>query len=128
MAGQLNNSGKDFNNIIGNTLRYGVWIALSLSAIGLIVFLYQNGFQIFSNAQLIPTPSKFSFNEMLQGLIHFDPIQIMMSGIFVLLITPLLRVIFALFIYWKEGNRLYTLITLIVIAIIIISIFIGAKH
>ena len=37
---------KDFQTIIGNLLRYGVWISLSVAFIGGIVYLIHNGSQI----------------------------------------------------------------------------------
>lgn len=119
---------RDLETLVGNTLRYGVWISFILSAIGLIWLLALHPESDFAPDALPPDPEKFSFGAMLQGLSAFKPAALVMLGSLVLLLTPLLRVIFALFGYWKSGNKLYTWITLVVLVIIWISVLIGASH
>ncbi|TXH23219.1 MAG: DUF1634 domain-containing protein [Chitinophagaceae bacterium] len=114
--------------IVGNTLRYGVWAALFFSFIGLMMILIQAPHATTHLQELPDIPIKFSFVDLWQGMIHFDATHITMLGVFILLITPLLRVVFALFAYWFEGNILYTFITVIVLIIIGISVWIGVKH
>lgn len=119
---------RDLEALVGNTLRYGVWISFLLSAIGLILLLALSPESKFVPEALPVEPEKFSFTAMLNGLSRFKPAAIAMLGSLVLLLTPLLRVIFALFGYWKSGNRLYTWITLTVLVIIWISVMIGVTH
>lgn len=119
---------RDLETLVGNTLRYGVWTAFLLSAIGLAVLLAGHPGSDFAPDALPPEPEKFSFSAMLDGLTVFNPAAVVMLGSLVLLLTPLLRIIFALFGYWKGGNKLYTWITLIVLVIIWISVLIGVTH
>lgn len=119
---------RDLETLVGNTLRYGVWISFTLSAIGLILLLTLHPESRFAPDTLPLEPEKFSFAVMLNGLSHFKPAAVVMLGSLVLLLTPLLRVIFALFGYWKNGNKLYTWITLTVLVIIWISVLIGVTH
>ena len=129
MAAHLKNKNKhNLETIVGNTLRYGVWISLCLSFIGLCFILIKEPHTHTHLQELPDVPPKFSFIELLNGLKNFDAVQIAMLGVFILLITPLLRVIFALFAYWYEGNQLYTRITAVVLVIIAISVWIGAAH
>lgn len=128
MIHQENKNKHNLETIVGNTLRYGVWVSLCLSFIGICVILIKEPHSIMHLQQLPDVPQKFSFIELLNGIKNFDAVQIAMLGVFILLITPLLRVIFALFAYWHEGNKLYTLITAIVLVIIAISVWIGAAH
>ncbi len=119
---------RDLETLVGNTLRYGVWISFALSAIGLVLLLALHPESRFVPGALSQEPEKFSFTAMLNGLRHFKPAAIVMLGSLVLLLTPLLRIIFALFGYWKNGNKLYTWITLTVLVIIWISVLIGVTH
>ncbi|OJV50917.1 MAG: hypothetical protein BGO31_10620 [Bacteroidetes bacterium 43-16] len=119
---------RDLETLVGNTLRYGVWISFALSAIGLVWLLFLHPESAFAPEALPLVPEKFSFGAMIKGLSAFNPAQIAMLGSLVLLLTPLLRVVFALFGYWKTGNKLYTFITLTVLVIIWISVLIGVTH
>lgn len=119
---------RDLETLVGNTLRYGVWISFVLSAIGLVSLLALHPESDFVPETLPLEPEKFSFATMLNGLRSFKPAAVVMLGSLVLLLTPLLRVIFALFGYWKNGNKLYTWITLTVLVIICISVLIGVTH
>ena len=119
---------RDLETLVGNTLRYGVWLSFILSAIGLIWLLAIHPESDFVPDALPPEPEKFSFRALLKGLGNFKPAAVVMLGSLVLLLTPLLRIIFALFGYWKGGNRLYTWITLAVLVIIWISVLIGVSH
>lgn len=119
---------RNLETLVGNTLRYGVWISFVLSAVGLIVLLASHPESGFAPDALPPEPEKFSFRTMLEGLSVFNPGAVVMLGSLVLLLTPLLRVIFALFGYWRGGNKLYTWITLTVLVIIWISVLIGVTH
>lgn len=117
-------SDKDLEIIIGNTLRWGVWLSFFVTIFGLLLSFFQTG----KTAPLLSKPPKFSFQTLWQGLLQFDPYQIMMLGILILVLTPLLRVVFGLLGYIKEKNRLYVVITLLVLLIIGISMLLGAKH
>lgn len=119
---------RNLETLVGNTLRYGVWISFVLSAVGLIVLLARHPESGFAPDALPQEPEKFSFGKMLKGLSVFNPAAVVMLGSLVLLLTPLLRIIFALFGYWRGGNKLYTWITLTVLVIIWISVLIGVTH
>lgn len=110
---------------IGNILRYGVWTAFFLSLAGLIGIIIQHGNAAFDPLTLPVQPEKFSVAALWQGILNFNPLHICTLGLLVLLATPLLRVVFALFGYLAERNYLYSFITLIVLLIIGISCWLG---
>jgi uncharacterized membrane protein len=121
---------KDFQNIIGNLLRYGVWTALSVAAIGGIVYLLHHG-------QEIEDYSVFKENDrnifeviatIYHGLIQGKGDSIIFSGIILLFLTPVFRVLLSLFSFLLEKDYLYMAITTIVIGIIILSISFGFSH
>lgn len=128
MASTSPKQSKGLETLVGNTLRYGVWLSFTLTVIGLVVLLIKKGNAALEPEKLPLEPEKFSFQTLFNGILHLDPVQICMLGIFVLLMTPLLRVIFSMFGYLKEGNKLYFGITVLVLALLALSAWIGVSH
>nr|WP_294784442.1 DUF1634 domain-containing protein [uncultured Flavobacterium sp.] len=121
---------KDFQTIIGNLLRYGVWISLSVAFIGGIVYLLHNGSQI-EDYSVFKENDRNIFEviaAIYKGAIQGDGASLIFTGIILLFLTPVLRVLLSLFSFLLEKDYLYVGITLIVITIIIISISFGFSH
>ncbi|QLC65032.1 MULTISPECIES: DUF1634 domain-containing protein [unclassified Flavobacterium] len=121
---------KDFQTIIGNLLRYGVWISLSVAFIGGIVYLIHNGNQI-EDYSVFKENDRNIFEviaAIYNGAIQGNGESLIFTGIIFLFMTPVLRVLLSLFSFLLEKDYLYVGITLIVILIIIISISFGFSH
>lgn len=121
---------KDFQTIIGNLLRYGVWISLSVAFIGGIVYLMNHGSQI-EDYSVFKENDRNIFEviaAIYNGAIQGDGASLIFTGIILLFLTPVLRVLLSLFSFLLEKDYLYVGITLIVILIIIISISFGFSH
>jgi uncharacterized membrane protein len=121
---------KDFQKIVGNLLRYGVWISLSVAFIGGIVYLLHHGndienYSVFKeNDQNIFEVIAAVYNGVVQGRGE----SIIFFGIVLLFLTPVFRVLLSLFSFLLEKDYLYAVITTIVIGIIIMSISFGFSH
>jgi len=121
---------KDFQKIVGNLLRYGVWISLSVAFIGGIVYLLHHGSEIENysvfkeNDQNIFEVIAAVYNGVVQGRGE----SIIFFGIVLLFLTPVFRVLLSLFSFLLEKDYLYVIITTIVIGIIIMSISFGFSH
>ena len=121
---------KDFQTIIGNLLRYGVWISLSVAFIGGIVYLMHHGndiedYSVFKeNDQNIFKVIANVYNGVIQGRGE----SIIFFGVILLFLTPVFRVLLSLFSFLLEKDYLYVVITAIVIGIIILSISFGFSH
>ncbi|KRD10647.1 hypothetical protein ASE21_11235 [Flavobacterium sp. Root901] len=121
---------KDFQSIIGNLLRYGVWISLSVAFIGGIIYLMHHGndvedYSVFKeNDQNIFEVIKTVFNGVASGSGEY----LIFFGVILLFLTPVFRVLLSLFSFIIEKDYLYVVITLIVIMIIITSISFGFSH
>jgi len=121
---------KDFQKIVGNLLRYGVWISLSVAFIGGIVYLLHHGndienYSVFKeNDQNIFEVITAVYNGVIQG----GGESIIFFGIVLLFLTPVFRVLLSLFSFLLEKDYLYVIITTIVIGIIIMSISFGFSH
>lgn len=121
---------KDFQNIIGNLLRYGVWISLSVAFIGGIVYLMHHGNEI-EDYSVFKENDKNIFEvitSIYDGVIQGKGDSIIFFGIILLFLTPVFRVILSLFSFLLEKDYLYVAITAIVIGIIILSISFGFSH
>ncbi|AYN04198.1 DUF1634 domain-containing protein [Flavobacterium sp. 140616W15] len=121
---------KDFQSIIGNLLRYGVWISLSVAFIGGIIYLMNHGgdiedYSVFKeNDRNIFEVIKAIYNGVIQG----NGESIIFFGVILLFLTPVLRVLLSLFSFLLEKDYLYVVITLIVIFIILVSVSLGFSH
>lgn len=121
---------KDFQHIIGNLLRYGVWISLSVAFIGGIVYLMHHSGDIENYAVFQEKDSNIFevIASIYQGVIHGSGESIIFFGIILLFLTPVFRVLLSLFSFLIEKDYLYVVITLIVILIILVSVTLGFSH
>ncbi|WP_121361500.1 DUF1634 domain-containing protein [Flavobacterium johnsoniae] len=121
---------KDFQTIIGNLLRYGVWISLSVAFIGGIVYLMHHGSEI-EDYSVFKENDRNIFeviSTVVNGVIDGRGEYLIFFGIILLFLTPVFRVLLSLFSFMLEKDYLYVVITLIVILIIITSISFGFSH
>lgn len=118
---------KDLQKIIGNVLRFGVIISLSVSAIGGIILLSSSSSETISfryfeekNDNIIAV-----IKEIIRGVSSFNGESIIFLGVLLLFLIPIIRLVLSLFSFMLEKDMLYVIITLIVILIIAISISLG---
>lgn len=121
---------KDFQTIIGNLLRYGVWTSLSVAFIGGIVYLMGHSADI-EDYSVFHENDRNIFevvSDVYQGVINGRGESLIFFGIILLFLTPVFRVLLSLFSFLLEKDYLYVAITLIVILIILISVSFGFSH
>lgn len=121
---------RDFQQLIGNLLRYGVWISLSIAFLGGIVYLSNHGTETVNYAQFVENDRSIFqvVASVLEGVKIGQGESLIFLGIVMLFLTPVLRVVLSLFSFLLEKDYLYVVITLIVVAIIGMSIFLGFSH
>ena len=107
--------------IIGKIMHVGVLLAAGVMVIGLIMFFINGGGGYANNA--FPT----TLSSIYQGLLLGKAYALMMTGIFLLILTPVLRVVVSIYAFFVEKDYLYTVITIFVLIILIVSFFIGHK-
>lgn len=117
---------KDLRLFLGNLLRYGVLTALSVVLAGLVLFLFQQGGSTVHYETFVQ--QSFDFSACFSGLLHGDSLSIMAFGVLLLILTPVMRVIFAIIGFFWEKDQLYTLISFTVLLIIIFSAILGATE
>ncbi len=121
---------KDFQKLIGNLLRYGVWLSLAVALSGGIIYLT-------GHAQETVHYGTFTENDrsifevvadVLSGVSRADGISVIFLGVLLLFLTPVLRMVLSLFSFIKEKDGKYIFITLLVMGIIGMSIALGFSH
>lgn len=111
-------------NIIAHLLRAGVLTAALVVIGGAIPYLGLHprarvGYRTFHNE---PTSLK-TVHEIFSTAFSGNVLGIMQLGLLLLIATPIARVMFSAFAFAKEGDRMYLLFTLIVLAVLLYSLF-----
>src|ERR1700740_2866714 len=126
MASQGKFKDTDMQLIIGWILRGGVAVSMAVVVIGGVFFLYRHGhsvpdFRAFKGVpDFINSPQK-----VFESALQLRGQAIIQLGIALLIATPILRVVFAAIGFILEKDHLYTLISIIVLLVIIISMITG---
>ncbi|AFS00820.1 DUF1634 domain-containing protein [Lentilactobacillus buchneri] len=116
---QMTEEMADVQLIIGKILRLGVIISATVMIIGLVLLIVKGNGGYPHNA--FPT----DFTQIWAGIAELKPYAIMMLGIFLLILTPVLRVVVSIYSFYREGDSLYVWITTIVLVILGISFVFG---
>lgn len=112
--------------LIGNLLRAGVLTAASLVALGGLVYLFHNGLAVLDYKSFRGEPRelchvwgiiKYAFSFHGRGLIQL--------GLLVLIATPIARVAFSVFAFLRQRDRMYVIVTCLVLAVLCYSLFCG---
>jgi uncharacterized membrane protein len=110
--------------IMGRLLQVGVLLASTTVLIGGILYLH-------AHAQIRPDYRTFKGEpdglRSPSGLLHLlstgEPAAILQLGILLLIATPIARVVFAVIGFAIERDRLYVLVSLIVLGVLTLSLF-----
>lgn len=116
---------KDLQLLIGNLLRGGVIVSMTIVILGLILYFIQNGNQMVQ-FDAFQEDHAFQFTRFFQELKSFRGQAFITLGVICLILTPVLRIIFAIIGFKLENDLFYVLISSIVLLIILSSIFLGA--
>jgi uncharacterized membrane protein len=109
--------------MIGRLLQIGVLISAATVFAGGILYLIQSpsgriDYRIFSSAG----PHLTSFAGILHSAAHFESLGLIQFGLLLLIATPVARVAMAVVGFALERDRLYTIVSLIVLVILAFSL------
>lgn len=117
---EQHNQKKDITvHMIGWILQTGVLTSSIIIFSGILLALLRRTDLSFS----LQTP--YTFAHMWGGLLILQPQAIMMLGLLILIATPVVRVAFSIVAFSIEHDRLYAVISAIVLGILIISFTLG---
>lgn len=110
-------------DIIGNLLRVGVAMAAAVVFVGAAIYLVRHGTGHADYRVFHGQPSDL---RTLRGIIHaalsLRARGIIQLGLVLLIATPVARVAFSVLAFAVEGDRMYVVFTLIVLAILTFSL------
>ena len=109
----------DAELFISSSLRVGVYLSAVVIAIGLIL-LFVTGNSGYPTDQF-PT----TVRAVLAGALYLKPSAVISLGLLLLIATPVFRVAFSVLLFVLEKDRLYTVITLFVLCVLVISFMLG---
>ncbi len=120
-------TGFDLNRSVGNLLRVGVILSVVTSLFGFIK-LFLEGFEMPKNYASLEITDDNIWPSFWNSLLKFEGMAIIQLGILILIMTPLVRIIFALIGYLKEKDYTYVIISTIVLGIMVVSFLMGFAH
>jgi len=121
---------ESMNLVIGKVLRYGVILSgliIILGTAGLIASkgISETGAFLNYNPNAVPHDGiDVSPAGLLQGLAALSAFSWIELGVVVLIATPVARVLISVFLFAAEKDRLYVLITAVVLALLLFSILV----
>jgi uncharacterized membrane protein len=116
--------------LLGNLLRLGVVLSLITMLTGLVLLFIQNpGYFHSANpaADIIGTGQGYPHTPLavIAGAIRFDGPSMIMLGVFLLIATPVMRVLTASLAFAMQRDWVFTVITTTVLTILIIAFLLG---
>lgn len=107
---------------VSRVLSIGTALAVFMIAIGIVIYLLQRGgeplsFRVFPTAETGTSPSIWSWG----GIKGMDGRAMMMTGVMLLILTPVCRVALSFFRYTANRERALAAVSLAVLVILIIG-------
>ena len=117
------------NMVIGKVLRYGVLLSGVIILFGTIGLAANGGFSDISGVltynETVPHDGlDVSPAAMLHGLVTLSALSWIELGVVVLIATPVARVMVSVFLFAAERDRLYVLITVVVLTLLLFSMLV----
>ena len=106
--------------IISHVLRSGVIVSAAVILLGVLWFYLQMA--ITGHAAL---GYPHTFGGIIRRLFHGEPLALVALGLLILLLTPILRVAISIVVFALERDWCYTVITVLVLIILLVSLLLG---
>jgi uncharacterized membrane protein len=114
------------DQVIGNLLRFGVFIAGAIVLFGGILYLIRHGGEI-PDYQTFHSESEDlrTFGGIFRDVLSFNARGIIQLGFLLLIATPVARVAFSVYAFIHQRDWIYVLITMLVLTLLIFSLIGG---
>ena len=106
--------------VISHVLRGGVIASAAVILLGVLWFYLQMA--ITGHAAL---GYPHTFGGIIRRLFHGEPLALVALGLLILLLTPILRVAISIVVFALEHDWRYTVITVLVLIILLVSLLLG---
>jgi uncharacterized membrane protein len=115
-----------FEQVLGNLLRAGVFLAAALVLLGGMLYLLRHGNEQFQHQAFHREPTELRQpTEIVWTALQFNERGIIQLGLLLLIATPVARVVISVFGFLRERDFTYVALTLIVLAVLLFSLFLG---
>ena len=109
---------------VGNLLRWGVILAAAVTALGGLIFLFAHGGRKADYSVFHGQPDTLkSVSQVALNAYHLQPEALIQLGLLLLIATPIARVALSLLAFFKQHDHIYILVTGIVLAVLLYSLF-----
>lgn len=114
---------EEVDQLLGNLLRAGVIVATVVAVIGGVLMLAQRGLAPASGHVFSGEPPELrSVGGILRAAVALHPDAIVQLGLVLLIATPVARVAMSLVAFVLQRDRVYIVVTTIVLALLIFSL------
>jgi uncharacterized membrane protein len=117
--------------VVGNVLRYGVLISAVVIVLGTLELVAASGNSdilgsITYNPDKIPHGNfDVSLSGLVTGLFGLQPYSLIELGAIILIATPVSRVLISVFLFAAEGDKLYVVVTAVVLSLLLFSMLVA---
>ena len=119
-------SDHEVEQVIGRLLRAGVLFSATVATIGGILYLFRYGAATADYRTFQGVPAGLdNVHGVLRGTLELRSRWIIQLGLLFLIATPIARVGFSLVAFALQRDRLYVVITTVVLALLLFSLFGG---
>jgi uncharacterized membrane protein len=110
--------------IMGRLLQFGVLLASLVMLAGGIFYLRVHHSEIPDYRVFTREPQTLGqFTAVVHGIAAGDPAAIIQAAVLLLIATPVARVVFALIAFAIERDRLYVIVSTVVLAVLLFGFF-----
>lgn len=111
---------------IGNLLRTGVVTAASLVILGGIIHLFHRGMVLPNYKVFQAEPEELRHvRGIIKYVFSFHGRGLIQLGLLVLIATPIARVVLSVLVFLRQRDKIYVIVTCIVLAVLCYSLFAG---
>ena len=114
--------------LIGGALQKGVVVSAVVTLLGAAMLLWQHGTAPADYHVFRGEPAELrGVRSILTGALQRESRAIVQLGILLLIATPVVRVLLSLVAFVRQRDRLYTVVTTLVLAVLLFSLVLGAR-
>jgi uncharacterized membrane protein len=113
----------DMERIVGNLLRIGVMVATAVVLLGVAIYLARHGREPAAYHLFVGEPAALrGVAGILAEARSFHGRGLIQLGLLLLMATPVARVAFSVYAFARQRDGLYTVVTLVVLAVMLYSL------
>jgi uncharacterized membrane protein len=115
--------------VFGNLLRAGVIASALVVLVGGVLYLVRHGGEVADYRVFRGEPAELRHPAgIVQELLEMRSRGVIAAGLLLLVATPIARVAFSVYLFVRHRDLIYVVVTLIVLAVLLFSLFSGSAY